>query len=276
MKRRSLLWLLASSACHGTRGRELSLARALVGVSTGPGGPSADKSSWALQELARLADEAEVELERSPRHPAPTVLSQLLFERWGFVREVTDTNLDFVFLPQVLERRRGSCVGLGTLLLALADALGLAASGVMLPGHFYVRMQDQGRPRNVELLRGGEAMSDAWYEQRFPVPGGSAPEYARPLRPAEVLGVVEYNVGNERKRQLRLADARSAFVRAVRGFPQLSEAHASLASVEQLLGNLEAAAASYQRARDTNPHLPGVERNLALLEAELGDRSARR
>ena len=272
MKRRSLLWLLASSACHGARSRDLALARALVGVSSGPDGPNAERASWALKELARLADEAETELGQAPRRSPAAVMSQLLFERGGFVREVTDTNLGFVFVPQVLERRRGSCVGLGTLFLALADALGQAASGVMLPGHFYVRVQEQGQPRNVELLRGGEAMPDAWNAQRFPVPGGSAPEYARALSAAEVLGVVEYNVGNERKRQLRLPEARAAFARAVQGFPERSEAHASLGAVEQLLGNLEAAAASYRRARAVNPHLPGVEQNLALLAAELSGR----
>jgi hypothetical protein len=48
----------------------------------------------------------------------------------------------------------------------------------------------------------------------------------------------------------------------------LAEAHASLGAVEQLLGNLAGAAESYRRARDANPHLPGVERNLALLAAE--------
>lgn len=268
MKRRSLLWLLASSACHGARSRELSFGRELVGASSVGGGADDAQASRALKELTRLADEAAGELERAPRRSPAAVISELLFERWGFVREVTDTSLGFVFLPQVLERRRGSCVGLGTLFLALADALGQAAAGVMMPGHFYVRMQEPGQPRNVELLRSGEAMPDAWYVERFPVPGGSAPEYARPLSRAEVLGVVEYNVGNERRRQLRLADARAAFTRAVQGFPQLSEAHASLGAVEQLLGNLEAAAASYQRARDVNPHLPGVEQNLALLAAE--------
>jgi tetratricopeptide (TPR) repeat protein len=272
MKRRSLLWLLASSACHGTRGRELALARALVGVSSGPDGPNTERASWALKELARLADDAETELARAPTRSPAAVISQLLFERWGFVREVTDTNLDFVLLPQVLERRRGSCVGLGTLFLALAEALGQVASGVMLPGHFYVRVQERGQSRNVELLRRGEAMPDAWYGQRFPVPGGSAPEYARALSRAEVLAVVEYNVGNERKRQIRLPEARAAFARAVQGFPELSEAHASLGAVEQLLGNLEAAAASYRRARAVNPHLPGVEQNLALLAAELSGR----
>lgn len=268
MKRRWLLLLLAGSACRGARARELSLGRALVGVAGGPGGTDAAQASWSLSELLRLADEAQRELARTPHRSPAAVLSELIFERWGFVREVTDTNLGFVFLPSVLERRRGSCVGLGTLFLALADALGQSASGVLMPGHFYVRLQEHGQARNVELLRTGEAMPDTWYAQRFPVPGGAAPEYARPLSPAEVLGVVEYNLGNERRRQLRLTDARAAFLRAVQAFPQLSEAHASLGAVEQLLGNLDAAAASYRRARDVNPHLPGVDQNLALLAAE--------
>jgi len=267
MKRRSLLLALAGSACRGERGRELVLARALVKLASEPSADE-ERASWCLTELQRLADEAERELRVAPQRSLAVVLSQLIFERWGFVREVADTSLRFVFLPSVLERRRGSCVGLGTLFLALADALGKPASGVMRPGHFYVRVREPGRALNVELLRAGEVMPDAWYETRFPVPGGSAPEYGRALSADEVLGVVEYNVGNERRRQQRLGDARAAFARAIRAFPELSEAHASLGAIEQLLGNLDAAAQSYQRARDVNPHLPGVEQNLALLLAE--------
>lgn len=268
MKRRSVLLLLAGSGCRGARRRELPFGELLVGIAGGPGGTDEAQASWGLRELLRLADEAESELSRTQQRSPVAVLSELIFERWGFIREVTDTHLDFVFLPSVLGRRRGSCVGLGTLFLALAEALGLSASGVIMPGHFYVRAQEHGQARNVELLRTGEAMPDAWYGQRFPVPGGAAPEYARPLSHAEVLGVVEYNLGNERRRQLRLPEARAAFTRATQAFPQLSEAHASLGAVEQLLGNLQAAAVSYRRARDVNPHLPGVDENLSLLAAE--------
>jgi tetratricopeptide (TPR) repeat protein len=81
-------------------------------------------------------------------------------------------------------------------------------------------------------------------------------------------------VGNERRRQLRLAEAKAAFTRATRAFPELSEAHASLGAVEQLLGNLDDAEASYLRARVANPYLPGLEENLALLAEERGGASA--
>jgi tetratricopeptide (TPR) repeat protein len=184
------------------------------------------------------------------------------------VREVDDTDLRFVLLPRVLQSRRGSCVGLGTLYLALGEMLKWPVEGVMLPGHFYVRVREAGRLRNVELLRKGEEMPDAWYESRFPIPGGSADEYARALLPAEVLAIVEYNVGNERRRQGRLADARHAYERAALHFPGFAEAQASLGATLHLLGELEPAQSRYQAARRANPHLPGLDRNIELLERE--------
>jgi len=138
----------------------------------------------------------------------------------------------------------------------------------LMPGHFYARVREASGTRNIELLRAGEAMPDTWYDQRFPVPGGWAREYARPLAGSEVLGVVHYDVGNERRRQRRLPEAQAAFARATRAFPDFSEAHASLGATEHLLGDLQSATASYRRALAANPNLPGVAENLALLEAE--------
>jgi tetratricopeptide (TPR) repeat protein len=145
----------------------------------------------------------------------------------------------------------------------------------MMPGHFYARVSEPSGHRNVELLRQGEMMPDAWYVARFPIPGGAAPAYARPLTGPEVCGVVEYNVGNAHRRAQRLAEARAAFARAVAAFPDFAEAHASLGSMQQLLGQLDQAAASYRAAITKNPHLPGLDQNLALLAEERGAVSPR-
>jgi regulator of sirC expression with transglutaminase-like and TPR domain len=201
---------------------------------------------------------------------APTSLVRVLFEELGFVREVTSTDLSYVFLPSVVRERRGSCVGLGTLYLALSEALGFTACGVLMPGHFYVRHEGPGAPRNVELLRQGEAMSDDWYRRRFPPPGDGGSYYGRPLTVEQVLGVIEYNVGNERRRQQRHVEAESAYARAVRLFPTFAEAHASLGTLQHLLGRLPSAAASYRTARELNAHLAGLDANIAMLDAEIG------
>jgi regulator of sirC expression with transglutaminase-like and TPR domain len=240
----------------------------LLAVGAAPGEAAAAEA--ALDAVARRVDAA---LAAAPGRPRAEVLGQVLFDQLGFVREVDDEDLRFQRLAAVLASRRGSCLGLGALFLALGERLGprhgFSVAGVMVPGHFFVRMSEQGRVSNVELLRRGEAMPDAWYRSKYRVPERDAPAYLRPLAPAEVLAVFDYNLGNDLRRQGRLPGAAAAYARAAAAFPQLAEAHASLGLVRQLEGALPEAERAYQAARAANPHLPGLDQNVALLRDEL-------
>jgi regulator of sirC expression with transglutaminase-like and TPR domain len=267
MKRRALLLLAATAACQGSAPERWGLARALASAARSAGEAAGTDEAWLLAELERIGESAR-RLGVQGADPAAAIV-RVLFDELGFAREVESTDLRFVFLPSVLRERRGSCVGLGTLYLALGEALGFAARGVLRPGHFYVRQESPGARRNVELLRRGEAMSDDWYRQRFPLPSGTGDYYARPLTSEQVLGVIEYNVGNERRRQQRYVEAEAAYARAARRFPTFAEAHASLGAMQHLLGELPSAAASYRIARQLNSALPGLDANSALLDAEL-------
>jgi len=268
MKRRALLLAAATAGCRGAAQSALPFAQAALGVARLASPFSVTDDRWCLDELGRLVQVARDARQGRPGASTAAVLRELLFGPLGFVREVADPDLSFVLLPSVLRSRRGSCVGLGTVYLALSEALGVVARGVMMPGHFYVRVEERGRAENVELLRRGEPMPGSWYSGRFPIPGGRAREYARPLTMGETLGVIEYNLGNERRRQVRLPDAREAYGRAVQHFPDFAEAHASLGAVLHLLGELDQAAASYRMAREVNPNLANIDWNTALLEDE--------
>jgi regulator of sirC expression with transglutaminase-like and TPR domain len=204
------------------------------------------------------------------RAGAPPVQAlAVIFEELGFEREIDQTDPRFMRLSSVLASRHGSCLGLGALYLALGQRLGPAhgftVEGVLVPGHFFVRAGG----RNTELLRRGETMPDDWYRHRYQVPAQGAPEYLRPLAPAEVLAVFDYNLGNDLRQQGRLDEAAAAYARAAAAFPQLAEAHASLGLVRHLGGALEEASRAYQAARAANPGLPGLDRNLAQLREEL-------
>lgn len=267
MRRRTFVCALGAAACS-PHAAEPALASAAFEVARRAGALSAAAEHFAWNELHQIVSLVRGEMQRAAPEAALGVLAEVLFAQLGFAREVDDKSLAFVLLPNVLRGRRGSCVGLGMLLLVIAEALGQRAQGILMPGHFYVRLWAGARSRNVELLRRGEAMPEAWYAKRFPVPGEGAREYARPLSNAEALGVVEYDVGTERRRQLRLDEARAAYERAIRGFPDFAEAHASLGATLHLLGRLDEAQASYERAKRLNPALEGVTWNRALLEEE--------
>lgn len=262
MKRRAFLLAAACGSCRSHASRRWELARAALLAGQPSGTPETD---GVLEQLDDIAERVQ-ELYGSGGISAEGALRSVLFTELGFMREVTSTELAFVLLPGVLRHRRGNCVGLGTLYLAVAQALGFVASGVLMPGHFYVRHQEPGQPRNVELLRRGEAMPDSWYLARYPLPlGATRTPYARALSSREVLGVIEYDVGNERRRQQRHVQARVAYARAAELCPDFAEAHASLGSMQHLLGDDAAALASYRAAQRLNPRLQGLKQNLALL-----------
>jgi tetratricopeptide (TPR) repeat protein len=268
VNRRTLLALPWVVACGRPDRRAQPALDPLLAAGRDFGETSAADDAFAQAELGRIA--AQVERSRGGEAPVTARIERLnhvVFSELGFAREVESTALGCVLLQPVLRQRRGSCVGLGSLYLALAELLELPLSGVLLPGHFFVRASEAGRRSNIELLRGGEAMPDDWYRHKYPLPG-PASAYDRALTKTEVRGVVEYDVGNERRRQGRLGEARRAFTAAVQHFPDFAEAHASLGSVLHLLGSLEAAELAYAAARKVNPRLPGLDWNLELLARE--------
>jgi regulator of sirC expression with transglutaminase-like and TPR domain len=221
------------------------------------------RSASARAELDRLAERIRARMLSAPPSSA---FAHVVFEELEFEREVDDESLDYVLLPKVLEHRRGSCVGLGSLYLALAEKLGLPMHGVLLPGHFFVVLNENGTQRAIELLHRGEVMPEGWHQRRFGVP--AAPAYNRALTRTELLGVLEYNVGNQRRRAGALHEAQRAFERARQHFPDFAEAHASAGAVAHLLGAFDASFDAYRAAQRIDPNLPGLASNLALLEAE--------
>jgi tetratricopeptide (TPR) repeat protein len=256
--RGALIAALAVAACR----REEPLTEALLAQG---GEPSA--ADRAALELVSERVEAGLGAGRG----AAQVLPAVLFGELGFQREVDDPDLRFMRLPAVLASRRGNCYGLTALTLAIAERLGprhgFSAAAVLVPGHMFVRLADGAGAHNLELLRRGEEMPDAWYRQRYAVPPARA--YLRPLTAAELLAVFDYNRGNDLRPCGRLAEAAAAYQRAASAFPDLAEAHASLGLVRQLAGDLSGAMQAYQQARAANPALPGLEKNIALLREEL-------
>jgi len=248
----------------GCRGRaQPPLTTAILSL----GAPPSSARNAAADALDDIAAKVEARL-RAGSAPADA-LNAVVFDELGFQREINDKDPRFMRLPLVLADRRGSCLGLAGLYLALGERLGPAyrftVDGILVPGHFFVRVGD----RNVELLRRGEQMPDSWYRQRYEIPEKDAPAYLRPLNPAEVMAVYDYNIGNDLRLQGRFVDAAIAYRRAIAAFPQMAEAHASLGLVRHLSGALKEAEQAYLSARAVNPHLPGLEKNLSVIREEL-------
>jgi len=194
-------------------------------------------------------------------------LNHLVFDELGFRREVHDTSPELMLMPQVLVSRRGNCIGLSSLYLALGEALELPFEGVLVPGHLFVAYRRASDVRRVELLRRGEAMPRSWYVQKYHVPPQS-PLYLRGLARDELLAVLRYNLANELRLRGRLREALVQYRAVIAVLGDHAEAHANLGLTHHLLEEHDAAERAYRRAALANPELPGLRRNLAELERD--------
>jgi len=220
-----------------------------------------------LRRLAELGDELLARRRRDGKAHPVALLNQLLFEERSFRREVDDPAIPFMLLPAVLEKKRGSCLGLSGLYLSLGETLGLPLAGVLAPGHLFVRYKGPAGARDIELLKEGRAMPAEWYVTRYRVPAAS-PLYLRSLSPEETLAVFRFNLANELRARGNSRAAIEQYRRVIARLPDHAEAHANLGLTHHLRRELDEAEAAYLRAQALSPDLPGLAGNLAALGAE--------
>jgi regulator of sirC expression with transglutaminase-like and TPR domain len=230
-------------------------------------GADADATTRAFADLQSIALRVEQRHARS-HADATDDINAVIFGERGFEREIDSAATRFFSLSSVIGDRRGNCLGLGALYLAIGERIGLPLDGILLPGHFFVRTRGQGR-HNVELLRRGETMPDTWYRQKYgpwPEPGSA---YFRPLTVTELVAIHWFNRGNDLQASGDLAAAESAYARAAQAFPDFAEAHASLGAARQRRGAFTEAEVAYREAARVWPDLPGLAGNLDLLRRQL-------
>lgn len=224
--------------------------------------PSREQTLVRLGELARRVRQA-LRGQSSDRHVA--ALNALVFGAEGYRRVTDRERIDAMLLPLVLTKRRGSCLGLGGLYLALGEATGLALAGVLVPGHFFVRHVGGSGPRDIELLKRGRQMPTSWYRRKYRVPGGSD-LYLRTLTGEESLEVLRFNLANTLRERGELAGAAGHYRQVVARLPLFAEAQANLGLTYQLMGQRRKAEAAYRAAKRANPHIEGLDQNLRRLE----------
>ncbi len=158
-------------------------------------------------------------------------------------------------VDSVLRSRRGYCLSLSVVALAVAERLGMPLHGVAAPNHFFVRWDDGRVRRNLELTRRGAEVTDAEFRERIGEGLTEGSIYLRNLAPAELRGFLLHNRGFAALAQGRREDARADLEEAVRLLPALPEAHRNLGV---LLGEEE----RWAEARDS------FDRALRLLPSD--------
>jgi len=225
----------------------------------------AQLDEMAQEILARLKEQG-----LKANYRAIPVVNHYLFEELGFEAVANADNPDDLFLHSVLENRKGYCLSLSILYLALAERIGLPQIyGVVVPGHFFVRYDSRAQRFNIETTARGANPTDEYYETKHSAPDERVNGlYMGNLTNLQTLGCLFNNFGVVYLETGEFEAALFHLDLAVRINPMLSESRANMGNIYLRQGRLEEAIEMFQGALNINPNDPKTHYNLGHTYAQ--------
>jgi regulator of sirC expression with transglutaminase-like and TPR domain len=220
----------------------------------------------------------------------------------GFAASADSAAPEGSSIDSVLANRRGTCVGLAIVYLAMAQRLGLDAHAVATPVHLFVRVRQPDGVRNVEMMEGGIHLDDEIYARRYQIDSGAIEtgvfmrdltdeetiahllsnqgvafsrqgkmrkalqRYRRALKLHPALVAAWYNYGIDLMNQGRLKKALAVFDRSITLYSADAQAHNNRGLVKVKLGDIAGARADFRMALQIEPSLAEADANLRRLD----------
>ncbi|MCU0722089.1 MAG: tetratricopeptide repeat protein [Planctomycetes bacterium] len=180
---------------------------------------------------------------------------------------------DNLYLHRVIRRKRGYCVSLGVLYLAIGRRLGLPLYGVRIPSHFIVRYDDGKVRRNVETTDFGIPHPDSYYAEKYRIAEESVRRgvYLRNLGLRQVFADLLNNRGTLRGVSGDWAGALKALDRGLALDPGSPYLHYNRGVLLTRTGREAEAEAAFARALDLDPRHFYAINNLAEIHANRGE-----
>jgi tetratricopeptide (TPR) repeat protein len=226
-----------------------------------------------------IDDMAETILERleakrlKPDYRAIEVINQYLFDELHYSAVDNADDAGHLFLDSVMKKKKGYCLSLSILYLAIGERLGMPVYGVVVPGHFFVRYDDGVRQFNIETTSNGNIAPDDYYISTFKVPAqGYDSIYMRNLTNRETLSCFLNNLSNVRQASGDLDGAIADLEMALRLAPGLSTAYSNLGNLYAKKGWTDKAIEQYNRAIQFNLNESKAYHNRAGAYMTLGRR----
>ncbi len=218
------------------------------------------KLDYMSDDLAdKIADKG---LENSPA--AINILNDYLFKQQEYKPIDDADDPDDLFIHTVMDNRRGYCLSLSILYLAIGERLDMPLYGVVVPGHFFVRYDDGQTKFNIETTASGAIVDDEHYLEKFDIPEDIDDSiYMKNLNKRQTLGCFFNNLGNVYFDTGDLDQAELALERSVMINPTLAEARMNLGNVYLQRKMVNDAIHQYQLSARYNPNEPKTYNNMA-------------
>jgi len=237
-----------------------------VSRSSGPSG-----SCSTLEELLKRArtvlSSASTPQERIDR------LSNFFFKDQGFRVTADLSSADHLLPSAVVAGKKGYCVGLALVYLAIAEDENFPIYGVATPKHVFVRWDDGKLRRNIELFQQGRAVANEDYvrEQKIPEESIKKGVFMANLTSKEFLGFVYQNLGVLESQAEHFDASRKLYEHSLKLNPKLAAAHYNLGNDFLNQKQYTKAIHEYDKALKLYPGDPWALQNRGLAKKQIGE-----
>jgi len=213
------------------------------------------------KEVGRMAWHVSASLvgSRDPRRAIETI-NRVLFTDEGFVYDPVAGDPENYLLDRVIERKRGNCLGLTFLYLAIGERVGVPFQGSYVPTHCFARYEVNGVRINIETGEKGIERDDQWYAGKFGL--GEGRPYLKTLGKREMIGVYLKSLGAALSRRGMEEGALQLYRKAAMFSPGLPDVYYNAGVSYQKLGKTEEAVAQYRKAIALDPGMECARGNL--------------
>jgi tetratricopeptide (TPR) repeat protein len=182
------------------------------------------------------------------------------------------SDITYLLPNKVIECKKGHCMGLSLMYIAIAENLQLPIFAKVVPSHIFVCYDDGQSKFNIETTAGGHGLPDSYYSRFLPYPERIVPSfYLRELSKAELLGTFLSNLGAVLKEADRNIDALDAYKKALFLAPESAEIHTNIGNLYIKAGKVKKAKKFLTKAVILDPTLWQARSNLAPLHFKAGD-----
>ncbi|MBI3450207.1 MAG: tetratricopeptide repeat protein [Acidobacteria bacterium] len=205
-------------------------------------------------------------------------INDLLFAKEGYHGTTALSDPNNLSIPKLLKAKRGTCVSLVILYLAIAERLGLDVYAAATPVHLFIRYEGPDGVINIETLEQGRAVEDAEYRRQHRMADSSIDRglFMRPLTKRAVIAHFLSNRGAIASRAGQKEDALEDFDAAIELYPDLEAAYYNRGLEHLKAGEFEAARADLTTAIELHPLDAQAFNNRGLADLKLGDNAAAR
>lgn len=177
--------------------------------------------------------------------------------------------IDLHSIEKVLKRRKGICMSLSLIYLIIAEKLNMPIYGVLIPGHMFVRYEQQGMSGiNVETTHSGKEFYDYFSFSGIDILDKDKIIYGKLLNKKQIIAAYLNNIGLIYTFSNNLKKAKIIYNNVMQLMPDFPEVYNNLGYIYKIENDYEMAEKMFKKAIEIHPYNLFAVTNLGILYYE--------